>query len=221
MKVAWAITISLLMLGGGMSGCAMGGASWKEEVLLHDGKKLIVERSQSYGGRHEIGQKPPIKEEQITFSLPGSSRSISWTSEYSEDVGRANFEPLALHISNSTPYIVATPNLCLAYNKWGRPNPPYVIFKYADKAWRRIPLSEFPAEFKAINLVINTTKHDSEVARQSLVRADVVKKLNSSLTQPEYQTIMREPLKPGAMGGCPELVRIEGGWGIRAESGCC
>jgi len=54
-----------------------GGDSWKEEVLLHDGQKLIAERSQSYGGQHEIGQPPPIKEHTITFTLPGSDRRIT------------------------------------------------------------------------------------------------------------------------------------------------
>jgi hypothetical protein len=96
-----------------------GGTSWKDEVLLHDGSKMIVERSQSYGGRHEIGQSSPVKEHTITFSLPNSGKTISWTSEYSEDVGRANFNLLALHILNSTPYLVVEPNLCLSYNKWG------------------------------------------------------------------------------------------------------
>jgi hypothetical protein len=37
----WAIAISLMILGGGMSACAMGGTSWKEEVLRHDGNKII------------------------------------------------------------------------------------------------------------------------------------------------------------------------------------
>ena len=210
----WAMVISLMVLGGNMSACALGGsASWKEEVILHDGKRLIVERSQSYGGRHEIGQKPPIKEEKITFRLPGSSQSITWTSEYGEDVGRANFEPLALHISNTTPYIVAVPNLCLAYNKWGRPNPPYVIFKYDGNDWRRVPLAELPAEFKEINLVINTTSHDAEVARQSLIHSDTVKQINSSLTQPQYKTIIREALEPGSLGvSCEELVYYKGAW---------
>lgn len=32
-----------------------GGYSWKEEVLLHDGSKIVVERSVERGGRHEIG----------------------------------------------------------------------------------------------------------------------------------------------------------------------
>jgi len=83
----------LALVGGSMSACA-DETSWKEEVLLHDGSKIVVERSQTYGGRHEIGQKPPIKEQEITFTLPGSSRSITWKSEYSEDIGRANFNLL-------------------------------------------------------------------------------------------------------------------------------
>ena len=134
----------LLMMGANMSANAglfgFGDTSWKEEVLLHDGSKIIVERSQSYGGRHEIGQPPPIKEHVISFTLPGSSKTVTWKSEYGEDLGRTNFNLLAVHVMNSTPYIVAEPNLCLSYNKWGRPNPPYVFFKYDGKAWQRIPL---------------------------------------------------------------------------------
>ncbi|MBI3569559.1 MAG: hypothetical protein HY082_00385 [Gammaproteobacteria bacterium] len=133
----------------------LGGTSWKEEVLLHDGQKIIVKRSQSYGGRHEIGQPQPIKEHTITFMLPGSNKSITWTSEYGEDLGRANFNLLAVHVLNGTPYIVASPNLCLSYNKWGRPNPPYVFFKYDGKVWQRIQLSEFPAEFKTVNVALD------------------------------------------------------------------
>ncbi|TKB66619.1 MAG: hypothetical protein E8D47_06485 [Nitrospira sp.] len=106
-----------------MSGCAgvgalpFGGDSWKEEVQLHDGSTMVVERSQSYGGRHEIGQSSPIKEQTITFTVPNTSTTIEFQSEYGEDIGRANFELLALHILNSTPYIVTAPNLCLSYNK--------------------------------------------------------------------------------------------------------
>jgi hypothetical protein len=72
-----------------------GGDSWKEEVLLHDGSRIIVERSQSYGRRHEVGQSPPIKEQDITFTLPSTSKTIEFKSEYGEDIGRANFKLLA------------------------------------------------------------------------------------------------------------------------------
>ncbi len=116
----------------------LGGMNWKEEVLLHDGSRIVVKRSQSYGGRHEIGQTPPIKEQEITFTVPGSGEHVTWKSEYGEDIGRANFIALALHIRHGIPYIVAEPHLCLAYNKWGRPNPPYVVFKYEGKEWKHI-----------------------------------------------------------------------------------
>lgn len=186
--------VLVLTLGVSMNACASGGASWKEEVLLHDGSKVIVKRSQSYGGRHEIGQTPPIKEQDITFTLPGTNKTVTWKDEYSDDVGHANFNLLALHVLNGTPYIVAYPYGSLAYNKWGSPNPPYVFFAYDDNKWQRIYLSEFPAECKEINLVISPVVHEAEIKKQSLVRAEVVKKFNSSARQPEFQIIVREPL---------------------------
>ena len=61
-------------------------ANWKEEVQLHDGSKIIVERSQKHGGRHEPGQKPGIKEQSIAFTLPGTKQIIKWKDEYSENI---------------------------------------------------------------------------------------------------------------------------------------
>lgn len=221
----WLLAISLMILGGGMSACA-DGTSWKEEVLLHDGKKLIVERSQSYGGRHEIGQKPPIKEQKITFTLSGSNRSITWKSEYSEDIGRANLNLLALHVLNGTPYIVAEPNLCLAYNKWGRPNPPYVFFKYDGKTWQRIPLSVFPAQFKDVNVVVNSlgAARGGTIVETGLITAEKIRELNSRLwrypnEQLQYKSILREAMKPGSPGvGCEELVFYKGAWVAPGDS---
>ena len=194
-----------LMMGVSMSADAglfgFGGKSWKEEVLLHDGSKIIAKRSQSYGGRGEIGQGAPIRECNLSFTPPNSNKVIEWKSEYSEDVGRANLHPLALHVLNGTPYIVAEPNLCLSYNKWGRPNPPYVIFKYDGKEWKRISMQELPLEFKDINLV-NETKDDAKhLVNTALVTAEAVRSFNSDLKQPEHKTILREPMAKG--NGCP------------------
>lgn len=192
-----------------------GGTNWKEEVLLHDGQKIVVERHSSRGGRHELTQGPPIKEQSVTFSVPGSDRSIVWKSEYSQDVGRANFNLRAVHVLNGTPYIVAEPNLCLAYNKWGRPNPPYVFFRYDGKSWQRVPLEEFPAEFKEMNVVISIDNYDmfSTIDRYPVIPASVVKDLNRSLTQPEYKAILREPIKRDGWDGCPEMIPYgNGGW---------
>lgn len=212
-KKHWLLGISLMILGGGMNACAIGDkTSWKEEVLLHDGKKIVVERSQTYGGRHEIGQAQPIREHTIFFTLPHSKKPITWTSEYSEDIGRTNFNLLAVHVLSDTPYLVVSPNLCLSYNKWGRPNPPYVFFKYDGKAWQRIPLPEFPAEFKTINVALDIRGREvEELKRAGLMSAEKIKALNAHTEIPEYKTILREPY-PTASGSCAQMVYYKGAW---------
>jgi hypothetical protein len=211
------MTSALFFTGVCMNGCAFGNtASWKEEVLLHDGQKIIIKRSQTYGGRHEIGQSPPVREHTISFSMLDSGNAIRWTSDYSEDIGRTNFNLLALHIINGTPYLVVEPNLCLSYNKSGRPNPPYVFFKHDGTTWKRIPLAELPAEFTSINLIVNNSRLNDIKRLADLtgyVPAEGVRQLNSSLRQKHYLAIVRMPLKLGSMGiSCPELVYYKGAW---------
>lgn len=171
--------------------------SWKEEVLLHDGQKVIVERSQTYGGRHEIGQSEPAREHTVHFKLPNTNTLISWTSEYGEGLGRTNFNLLALHIKQGIPYLVVEPNLCLSYNKWGRPNPPYLIFKWEANAWSRIDIAALPPEFTTINLIVNNSRID-EIRENSgatdYVPAAYVKVMNGRLSQPKYRSILREPM---------------------------
>jgi hypothetical protein len=182
------------------SACAgflgLGGDSWKEEVLLHDGSKMAITRSQTYGGRREIGQPPPIKEHTVIFTLPNTDKTIRWTSEYGEDLGRTNFHLLAVHVLHGTPYVVAEPNLCLSYNKWGRPNPPYVFFKYDGAAWQRIPLEEFPVEFKTMNVAISLDRrYVQEMVKRGVTTVEQIQQRNRELPQPEFKTILREPVK--------------------------
>lgn len=185
-------TIGLVLtLGVGMSACAK---DWKEEVLLHDGKKIIVERSVERGGRHEIGQQPPIKAQSLTFALPATSERITWKSEYSQDLGLADFMPMLLDIVQGKAYVVSDPVGVLSYNKWGRPNPPYVIFKYEDNVWKRIPLLELPAEITTPNLIVSSPDNKVDQIGKSFILAEDIKKINSSLTQPEYKNIVRVPL---------------------------
>lgn len=205
-----------LLLGVSLTACGADSTEWKEEVLLHDGSKIMVTRSQTRGGRHEAGQRPSVKEHTIAFKLPNSDTAITFKSEYGEDVGRANFNLLALHILNGTPYLVTEPNLCLSYNKWGRPNPPYVFFKYDGEAWQRIPLSAFPTEFKNFNLIINNGREGQIKKAESnvgYVTAENVNEFNSSLTQPEYKAILHQALPQARINQmCMEMIRVKDGW---------
>lgn len=177
--------------------------SWQEEVVLHDGSKIMVDRSQSYGGRRELGQSPPIKEQTVSFTIPNTNEYISWKNEYGDDIKRANFTPLALHILNGVPYIISTTTSCLSYNKWGRPNPPYVIFKFHSKVWQRISLEELPIELNSINLVITTKFNEKVLLDESPINPVVMKEINRDINQPELNGILRKPVYTGY---CPVMI---------------
>lgn len=207
----------LILIGGlsiGLSACAVGGGriefsggsrfgdNWQEEVLQHDGRSIVVERSQTYGGGHEIGQRSPIKVLSITFKLPSSGKQFSWTSSYDEASKIANLELAALHVLEGKPYLVAVPN-CNSYNTFGRPNPPYVVLKNETDEWKRITLAELPAEFKTTNLVIESFGNSATLAQMGKVSAETVKQLNGQMRQPEYRSIVREQMPPSqGLTGC-------------------
>ena len=207
----------LLMLGVSVSADAglfgFGGDSWKEEVLLHDGSKIIVERSVELGGRHELGQKPPIKEQSLTFTLPSTQKRLIWEDHYSEDVGSSNFNPMLLEIVKGTAYVLVAPAGCLSYNKWGRPNPPYVVFKFQGKEWKRISLQDLPAEIKLPNLVISSPDDVAKNAKNGLLSAEMIRQANEGFSQPEYRTILREAVKGGGITSCGHMIPYgKGGW---------
>ena len=214
-----AATLTLIMTLGASADAraglfGFGGDTWQEEVLLHDGRKIIVRRSQTYGGSREPGQSGPIKEHSVRFTLPGSGQPITWTSEYSGDIGRANFQLLAVHAVNGTPYIVASPNLCLSYNKWGRPNPPYVLFKRDGHEWRRISLQALPVEFKTVNVVLSIQKHQvQELSASGVTFAQTIADVNRRSEILEFRSILREPLaKERVSEKCMEMVFYKGSW---------
>jgi hypothetical protein len=201
-----------------MSGCAgvgalvLGGDTWQEEVLLHDGQKIVVDRMVERGGRHEVGQKSSFTEQRLSFTVLGSTHTITWEDHTSQDLGQANFLPMAVDISGGSPYLVAYPMGCLSYNKWGRPNPPYVIFRYDDKEWRRIPLHELPAEITTPNMIFSMPDVVVEKFGKRFITADMIKGVIAGYQQPEFKTILREPVK-SAGSQCGEMIHVgKGRW---------
>ncbi|MHB9119796.1 MAG: hypothetical protein ACYC2R_16220 [Burkholderiales bacterium] len=174
------------------------GTSWKEEVLLHDGKKLIVERSQTYGNYAEpASQERSLSEEKWVFQIPGSGQKITWKSDFRKPPEGDSLMLLLLDFHNGVPYVATSPAGCLAYNHWGRPNPPYVFFKYDGKTWQRISLAEFPPAFKASNVAVGRPDPDH---RTGLLSVDTIKEENRQL-EAYLRVIAREPLASSQL--CP------------------
>ncbi|MBU0621953.1 MAG: hypothetical protein KJ795_08900 [Gammaproteobacteria bacterium] len=198
------------MMGLSMSACSDG---WKEEVLLHDGQKIIVKRAVEHGGRHELFQDPPYSEQRLEWKMPGTGETIIWEDHFSQDVGSATLLPMLVDVQQGIAYVVANPLGCLAYNKWGRPNPPYVIFKHEGKEWKRIPLQELPAEIRTPNLILSLPDEKAKQIGKNPVPAEEIRKVVSGYFQPEYKSILREPVTKGSGGtSCEELVLYKGSW---------
>ena len=220
-------TLRLFALGilslGALSACAVapgglgGGDTWQEEVLLHDGQKLVIERSQTYGGRSEIGQDAPVATHTIRFVMPQGPQTITWNSPFDSDAGRASLRLLAVHVKDGIPYVVAEPNLCQSYNKWGRPNPPYVIFKWVTNAWQRIGIEAVPLEFTATNVSRYVSRMWARDRNGQLITAEQIQTLNVS-DQPQYRSILREPMgSEQIIAMCGDKVLYKGRWILRND----
>lgn len=188
-------------------------ASWKEEVALHDGSRMVVDRSQTYGGyrRIDIPHRELI-EETWKFTLPGSGKKVHWNNEFGLALSKSSLYLLTLDLVNEVPYIAAVPQDCISYNKWERPNPPYVFMKFDGGRWQRIPLTEFPAELKEANVAVGLPLKQYRSGTLSIA---TIKEINRHA--PSYQRIfVREPITygEGNMAGlCDEMVYDgKGGW---------
>jgi hypothetical protein len=181
----------------GAGALGMGGDTWQEEVLLHDGRKMVVERYTLRGGRHEVGQKGDYIAQTMRFTPPGSSKAIEWQDQRSADLGNSSFLPMAVEVVRGTPYIVANTMGCLAYNKWGRPNPPYVVFKHEANTWQRIALTDLPPEVKTPNLVQSMPDLIAAQEPGRFVTAARIAQIVADYRDPKYRTILREAMSDG------------------------
>lgn len=185
--------VPVLLVAASLTSCATV-RTWNEEALQHDGSRIVVERTVRLGGRHEVGQRPPIQEQRLTFVVPGSMQKVVWEDAFRADVGTASFLPMLLEIRANVAYLVAYPMGCLSYNKWGRPNPPYVVFRYHERQWARISLQELPGEIVTPNLIFSEPDEVARNTGEATVSAESIKELYAHYRQPEFRRILREPL---------------------------
>jgi hypothetical protein len=166
--------------------------SWKEEVLLHDGQIIIAERFYNLGGYSTIDSTERAAVDQtVTFSLPGTNKKIVWKTNYNAtDIKVDNLGLILFDVVNDTPYIATYPVGCFAFEKWKRPNPPYVLFKYESNQWKQISLSELPIPLNKANVVVGLP---ATVLLKPFYSVAQVNEKNRNVV-PRYKAVLREPL---------------------------
>lgn len=169
---------------------------WKEEVKLHDGRVMVVRRTQIWGERTFDGWLS-LREHTLVFRPPGADRDITWRSEYREETAQLELLPIALDVVRGAPYVVTRPYRCGAYNRWGRPNPPYVAFRFEADRWQRIPFEAIPPEMGKTNL---GQRHDereiAEAAGMGIVPWRTIERENAYIQVRDLKFILREPVLP-------------------------
>jgi hypothetical protein len=143
---------------------------WQEEVLLHDGRVIVVERSVKTGyAPREIGQPPGESDYTLTFSVPGG-KNITWDGE------RNRFVPMILDFEQGVPYVVATGATALVYGAEGCPRPPYFFFRWNAGQWQRVRYEEFPKSIRKANLSAGLTYPSRDPMRERIGRGELVTK---------------------------------------------
>lgn len=133
------IALLLMILGGGMSGCAGGSTKWKEEVQLSDGQIIVVEREAIYvGGGDEWASNrsgSKIDGYRIRYASPdGSGKIIEWRST-KKDFQTYPEVPLLFVLAVGQPTVfslVAISSGCEIYSK----------YVYRNGLWVEEPLPE-------------------------------------------------------------------------------
>ena len=210
-------TIGLVLtLGVSLTACSQ--TTWKEEVLLHDGTIITAKRVYKLGGKpgFDATERVPL-DETVTFNLP-NSKSIVWKNDFRDTVPEPNsLNHFRFDILAGTPYLATYPAGCIAYNKWGRPNPPQVLLKYEAGQWQRITLAELPTVLinKSANVVVG--RPATNLLKPFYTVADVNAK-NALVSTPEYKTVLREPVSSSdGITSCEVLVQYKCGWGAPGE----
>ena len=198
------------MVGSTISACSST-MRWKEEVKLHDGKVIVAKRDYNLAGYAYLdsSERTPL-DETVTFNLP-NGKSIIWKNDVRNSVPEQNsLNHFRFDIVDGVPYLATYPAGCIAYSKWGRPNPPQILFKYEGDQWIRITLDELPPELVGTTANVIVGRPASSLLK-SFYTVEGVNEKNHYISTPEYKTILREPI-PHAWN-CGEMIYDgHGGW---------
>ena len=202
----------ILMLGVSMTACSST-MKWKEEVKLHDGQVIVAERLYNLGSYPTLdSHNRSVLDETVTFNL-SDSKSVVWKTDFHDSEPEPNsLNLIRFDMVKGVPYLATYPAGCIAYNKWGRPNPPQVLFKYEGEQWKRITLAELPEELIYAQANVIVGRPDVRIAK-SFYAVEGVNAENHDIHEAAYKTILREPLPKERINQmCEELILYKGSW---------
>jgi len=183
---------------------------WKEEVQLHDGRLIVVERSRVMSGPREPFRSATVGKWTLAFENPDK---LGMKIALEVHGGAA---PMLLGFVGGVPYVAINPRRGDAQYFYNCPDPPYILFRY-DGEWKRIELRDFPRELVNRNLP-STYKEYRELSEQGgMIKKDQITKIinrdkdqiDQKIVRPYGDETQYDCNRPGALhavGSTPPTV---------------
>lgn len=173
---------------------------WKEEVRLHDGRLIVVERSRVMSGPREPFRSASVGKWTLAFENPDKPGK-----KISLDV-HGGAVPMLLGFVGSVPYVAINPRRGDARRFYNCPDPPYIFFRHDDE-WMRIELKEFPKELHARNLPNDTAEYEVRSNKWGIITSSEMQKLieivkredSIRIVRPHGDEIQYDCKRPGAL----------------------
>jgi hypothetical protein len=163
----WALAALLLLAACGNNATL----EWTEDVKLPDGRVITLERYVEFkGGASQLGEPSTESLQRFKFKHPVTGGTVTWESSKE----RGLLKTVAIWMEASTPVLLTKP----AYggDEWllKCPNPPYLLFAYADGEWRSRQLSQIGLERLRSNMTTNAgeRRNDIEARKRRLSATD-------------------------------------------------
>jgi len=139
----------LLALLPALAGCTPSTFEWKEEILLHDGRKIIAQRADVEGGWAEPGQSGSAQKRTITFPDPDIP-----SKQYTHQItGSTNY--LLVDFENGVPWLIVDVGPFSSDTKC--PIGSYETFTQISGVWRSVSYSTLPKRFNKPNMAVEYT----------------------------------------------------------------
>lgn len=201
-RSGWLVLLAILavIVVFGVQMCTPATYRWKEEVRLHDGRLIVVERTRVMSGSREPFRSATVGKWTLAFENPDKpGKKIAF-----EAHGGA--APMLLGFIGSVPYVVINPRRGDAQYFYKCPHPPYIFFRY-DGEWKRIELRDFPRELVARNLPNDTPEYEARSRKWGVITSlemqkllEIVKRENSvGITRPNGDETIYDCNRPGAL----------------------
>jgi hypothetical protein len=136
--------------------------TWTEDVKLPDGRVVTLTRWVEFKGAYAMGDTPNESKHRLEFKHPDTGEIVKW--ENSKEMGMLN--TVALMLDKGSPNILSVPSLGDDSHKFNCPNPPYLLYEYANGQWQAKPLGRIPDKLIRANLTTHIKEKSEEIERK-------------------------------------------------------